>query len=274
MYISTQGLVKVVKRLEAELGTNLFIRTHQGIIPTADGTYFYEEMKDVIEKCRSVKKHFSAEEKAEKLRFAYTQGIMSMLTIDYIDKFKTEFPNIELILEEGTDKFIQNKIINGQADIGIISGPFDDSHLQSLFFTKVKNVVALNTNDVLAQKSKIAYADFNNRKVAMIAQASNTYRQLLDKIHASGAKPAQIYESDQLMFNHQRASENMCIGQSIELFTKQFAYPNTVIKNYEDDDFYWETYFVWLKSKPYTQTMDRFIDFTKQFLEMANAARP
>ena len=102
----------------------------------------------------------------------------------------------------------------------------------------------------------------------MIAQASNTYRQLLDKIHEFGANPSQIYESDQLMFNHQRASENMCIGQSIDIFTKQFAYPNTIIKDYEDGDFYWETYFVWLKDKPFTKTMEQFISFTKQFLKI------
>lgn len=42
-FISPQGLGKIIKGLEAELGGLLFVRTKTGVVPTESGKYLYEK---------------------------------------------------------------------------------------------------------------------------------------------------------------------------------------------------------------------------------------
>ena len=47
LFLSPQGLSKIIKALEEECGTALFVRTKEGLIPTESGKIFYEKSKEV-----------------------------------------------------------------------------------------------------------------------------------------------------------------------------------------------------------------------------------
>ena len=49
LFISPQGLGKLLDRLEQELRIQLFERTKQGLIPTEAGVFFYEKSQKLIE---------------------------------------------------------------------------------------------------------------------------------------------------------------------------------------------------------------------------------
>ncbi len=48
LFLSPQGLSKIIKGLEDECGSLLFVRTKDGLIPTESGKVFYEKSQKII----------------------------------------------------------------------------------------------------------------------------------------------------------------------------------------------------------------------------------
>ena len=48
LFITPQGLSRIISRLESELHTCLFKRTSSGMIPTKTGDYFYEQSQKLL----------------------------------------------------------------------------------------------------------------------------------------------------------------------------------------------------------------------------------
>ena len=55
LFITPQGLSRIISRLEEELHTLLFERTSSGMIPTKTGDYFYEQSQKILYRLEDLK---------------------------------------------------------------------------------------------------------------------------------------------------------------------------------------------------------------------------
>lgn len=49
-FVSQVAVSQQIKLIEKELGTSLFFRKRNKIVPTQDGEFFYQEAKDILSK--------------------------------------------------------------------------------------------------------------------------------------------------------------------------------------------------------------------------------
>ncbi len=49
LFITPQGLSRVIHNLETDLGTTLFMRTPSGMLPTDSGVYLYENSRTLLQ---------------------------------------------------------------------------------------------------------------------------------------------------------------------------------------------------------------------------------
>ena len=71
LYISQPNLSKGLRELEEELGTDLFIRTTQGIHPTPAGKVFLQSAKDILQRLDNLKEEIQSE-KEPRLNVLYS----------------------------------------------------------------------------------------------------------------------------------------------------------------------------------------------------------
>lgn len=270
LYMSPQGVVKVIQRLEDEFGTKLFSRTSKGVIPTASGDILYGDTLHIYKEYSDLRKKLNPEEIKTNLRFLYTQGIMSYLSITFLDAYASDHKDINLITEEMSDRFVLNSILDNSADIGIITGPVNDKRLQSRSFASMRFVLVVNTGSPLASMETIGFADLDNQKLALLSHNCFPYAQLMRRIKEAGASPCAVYEADQLPFNHERASKNGCVGQSIDFVAKHICYENTVCKYFSDETFTWDTCFIWKDENPNIGHIKEFITYTENWKQINN----
>ena len=265
LYMSPQGVVKVIQRLEDEFGTKLFSRTSKGVIPTNSGDTLYVDTLHIYEEYSDLKRKLNPAETKTNLRFLYTQGIMSYLSITFLDAYEKDHKDINLITEEMSDRFVLNSVLDDSADIGIITGPVSDTRLRSQAFSSMRFVLVVNTGSPLASRETISFADLNNQKLALLSHNCFPYTQLMCRMKEAGASPRAVYEADQLQFNHERASKNGCVGQSIDFVAKHIYYENTVCKYFSDETFTWDTCFIWKEENPNIDHIHEFITYTENW---------
>ena len=132
LYISQPAVSQAIKQLETQLGGQLFNRTHRGMELSETGG---KQIFSTVEK--ALKLFEEAESKYSELKDTAT-GIVKICASDtvsthfllpYIKEYHKRYPNVNLILQNGTSCETVELIKNGKGDIGFVNLPLDDSDI-------------------------------------------------------------------------------------------------------------------------------------------------
>ncbi|KAI3591907.1 Transcriptional regulator, LysR family [Cupriavidus sp. U2] len=128
-----------IRKLEASLGTPLFVRTTRGVRLTQAGEAALNDARRALfhaEQARAAAQSAAHGERGA-LRVGFVGSATYALLPRLIPAFRGEHPGIELILHESTSAAILDRIERGQLDAGLVrfpilsSGPFQLLPLES-----------------------------------------------------------------------------------------------------------------------------------------------
>lgn len=123
LYITQQGLSRSVRSLEKKLGVTLFQRTRNGIMLTPAGEVFQQYAVRVLDEYNALNAQLGGAEPltgTNRLSVVYAEGVMLRLSTDWIDAFRREHPDVELVLEEcSTTEETTRLVKEGKYDVGL-----------------------------------------------------------------------------------------------------------------------------------------------------------
>ena len=132
LYISQPAVSQAIKQLETQLGGKLFNRTHKGMELSDTGG---KQIFSIVEK--ALKLFDEAESKYAELKDTAT-GIVRICASDtvathfllpYIKEYHEKYPDVNLILQNGTSSETIELLKNNKGDIGFVNLPIDDSDI-------------------------------------------------------------------------------------------------------------------------------------------------
>ena len=104
LYITQPGLSKSMARLEAECGHQLFERTSKGVMLTPYGRALYARIDQLVAIMDEIESETLSLQRSRKLKVASTIGVLLYTGMAFTDDFEAAFPEIELFVEEGSDR--------------------------------------------------------------------------------------------------------------------------------------------------------------------------
>lgn len=122
LYITPQGLGKILDRLEREARVLLFNRTSKGLEPTDAGNFFYEKTGKIIKDMNELEAGMERFRNSNRLRIGFSCGFLRIISNAEIEKFASKHPALDVIYEEGINSVIKDKLVNNQLDIAFIIG--------------------------------------------------------------------------------------------------------------------------------------------------------
>ena len=132
LYISQPAVSQAIKQLETQLGGKLFNRTHKGMELSETGG---KQIFATVEK--ALKLFDDAESKYAELKDSAT-GVVRICASDtvsthfllpYIKEYHEKYPNVNLILQNGTSSETIEMLKNNKGDIGFVNLPIDDTDI-------------------------------------------------------------------------------------------------------------------------------------------------
>ena len=132
LYISQPAVSQAIKQLETQLGGKLFNRTHKGMELSDTGG---KQIFSMVE--QALKLFDEAESKYAELKDTAT-GIVRICASDtvathfllpYIKEYHERYPDVNLILQNGTSNETIELLKNNKGDIGFVNLPIDDSDI-------------------------------------------------------------------------------------------------------------------------------------------------
>ena len=133
-WVSQPTLTMQVKKLEDEIGMQLFDRGKQPLVPTKNGVVFIDKARRVIREFNKVKEFVSTEKEAVEGNFTF--GVIPTaapyLLPLFLPVFSQKFPNTLLTVRElQTDEIIL-RLKQGTLDLGVLATPLEDDEIREV----------------------------------------------------------------------------------------------------------------------------------------------
>jgi LysR family cys regulon transcriptional activator len=140
LYTSQSGVSKHIKDLEDELGVELFVRRGKRLLGlTEPGKELAQIVDRILLDTANIKRladQFAKSDRGEIL-IATTHTQARYALPGPISAFRKEFPNVHLVLHQGTPREIAAMLNDGTADIGIATESLEDTpeHVSFPFYS-------------------------------------------------------------------------------------------------------------------------------------------
>ncbi len=124
--VSQPTLTLSLQKLEEKLGTKLFHRTKQGVVPTEQGTLFYRKSHTLLEYWGEAQKgiYRSTSEIFGRFKVGCHQSVGAYVLPKFLDNLHAQAPGIEVELAHDFSRKITEGVVSYNIDIGFVVNPF------------------------------------------------------------------------------------------------------------------------------------------------------
>ncbi len=189
-------LSQAVRRLEKDLGADLFDRTHRQVRLTAAGMVLLDEARELL--AREARLRTIARRAGDGGLGALRAGVPPDTTVATLSSLLSacaeQSPGLTVDLQEITTEEQLRLLASGGLDVGLVHQPVDTTELRLGPQVRAELGVVLPRTSPLARLPEIALGDLSGHDLVLFprAQASGWYDRILDTCRAEGFVPGRL----------------------------------------------------------------------------------
>lgn len=183
--ISQPAISKSIKKLEEQLGGQLFVRTKRGVVLTEEGKEFYNYIKQAIEYINNAENKFTDLINLETgcIKIGISTTLTKEFLLPYLEEFHSLYPKIDIQIITSLTSDLLPRLKNGLIDIVILN--LNDKNygndIDIIKCRKINDCFIVNNKYKDLIDKEISLKELNNYPLILQARGSNT-REFLDNI--------------------------------------------------------------------------------------------
>lgn len=181
-FLSPAAASARLKTLEDQLSTRLFYRESKGLALTPAGSRLLRHARVIERQFEHVRSEFTefTKDSVGHIRiFANTTAVTEFMP-EVLARFLVERSAVTIDLQERLTRDIIRGVLDGSADLGIISGPINSDGLDLVHFSTDKLVLATSIRHPLAQKTEVSFSETLDYEHVSLHEGSTIYAFLND----------------------------------------------------------------------------------------------
>lgn len=186
LHIAQSAVSIGVKKLEQELGAELFIRRGRKTTLTVEGESLLENAKEIFKRLNQARQEIH--DLRGLLKGEVQVGLTPMLSSFFFPKiistFKRQYPALDISVQGDSAWNIQGKIKSGEIDIGIISGTLPDG-LESHHLLREEVVACVHRYHPLARHTRRPLEELLRQDLIQFKKGYYL-REFIDELAAQG----------------------------------------------------------------------------------------
>lgn len=265
LYMSPQGLSKIIKNIENELNARLLIRTSSGIELTESGRCFYEKVQDILASYAEMRNDILHIEQryAGAIDLLSAYGILRLVTPECINNFREEHPEIGFTYREYPDCEVERKFLGKDGNIAFSIGPFQEGLYDATELASFPMKLMVHRNHPLAEKETVTIEDLKGEKLYIESSEFKLHHIITDKCKAAGFQPNIVFETSGFSLCHKMCRENKGISVTVDFVSEDLsgadlAGENLILLPFSDGDYNWTAYMLTRKGERLTAEMECF----------------
>lgn len=221
LYISPQGLGKLLDRLEHELRAPLFDRTKQGLIPTEAGVFLYDKSQKLLTDMQEIEQGLELiRNKKKTFHIGYSCGLIRMLPMKKMEAFQAAFTGNDIIWDEGSNQDVKDRLVKGQLDIALVIGRVAATDFVEKEVSSKQMCAIVPSNHSLYDKDSIQIRDLKDEQLITLNEKYQSYTNLLNTCEREGFYPNIRAKTMEAAMIYEFVSEGLGIGIDVDIHSK------------------------------------------------------
>lgn len=221
VYISPQGLSKIIRQLEYDLDTELFYRGAHGMEPTEAAEVLYARARHIIYLLDDIKKEISILG-GSKTALHMVISFSGSLAVPYeiLQRFMEVQPQVQLKIDEYPDEYPINELFQDEADVGIVLGHEGIAHCTYEILVPGRTVIVAKKGHPLSEKKELSIQDLRDVTIILKATEPGRDNPLQEACEKAGFLPKILYVSGNLLAARRTCKQSLAVMESVDLIEK------------------------------------------------------
>lgn len=157
-YLSPPSASARIKSLEHETGQQLLVRGNKGISLTSAGELFLRQARLVLRQMDFLQEEMTNSNAGHIRLYANTTAVTEFLP-EIMATFLSDRPGVTVDLQERLTQDILRSVLDGTADLGIVSGDINEPGLEAIRFSTDHLMLAIPNGHALASRKSVSLAE-------------------------------------------------------------------------------------------------------------------
>ena len=190
LYMTTPGAVKIVDRLEEELGVQLFVRMRTGVSLTPAGHALLRHAPAYIRRTEHIVSEVRRAEtrRENQIEVCMTWGLLSFFPGDFLSRFVRMNPDVQLSVHNYPLMECEQILTTCRADIGLYFGSMSDPALEVLFHRSSPLVALIAQDHPLAAMEELTMADLRGYRLLVVNNDPGVTEELQGELSSVGCE--------------------------------------------------------------------------------------
>ena len=269
LYMTPQGTSKVLKNLEIEMGSQLFVRDKSGMKLTESGERFRDYARKDVDDYYQVKKDILHIEQRQKkvvdLLSAY--GILRLLTPDCLVAFKKKYPDIEFHYREYPDLPVEQLFAGNEGNVAFSIGDFDE-HLYYVVPLETFSIrLLVNEKHPLAQKESVTIEDLRGEPMFIESSQFHIYHLIMEKCERAGFEPDIVFQTSGFSLCHKMVKENKGISFAVDFVYDDMWEKGLKLIPFSDGTYEWKACMITRRDEEENEGVQCFRKHVQEWLQ-------
>lgn len=122
LYVAQPALSAQIKKLEAELGVQLFERSSAGVTPTAAGLCLYEDARRLLSDAAAIRDRMrrTPEGPEGSVTIALPFMLASLFMGPALERLRRDYPRVRVFVHDALSPAVTQSMLDRRADVGIL----------------------------------------------------------------------------------------------------------------------------------------------------------
>jgi DNA-binding transcriptional LysR family regulator len=193
LHLAQPALSQQVRKLELELGVDLFHRTKRGVALTSAGSVFLDEARRLLchadEAARTARNVRNGV--AGRLRVGHVADAIPSALPRALAAFAARNPGIEILSEAVQSRRGIEDVRNGRLDVAVIGLPAPTEGLKTTPFAVEQTVAAVSNQHILSGRAELSLPALDSTPLVLLPRATNPafYDGAIAAVRAAGVAP-------------------------------------------------------------------------------------
>lgn len=264
LHVAQPSITVAIKKLEDELGVQLFDRNQKQITLTSEGQIFLSRVEKILTDVQDavLEMHDYHELKRGAISVGVPPMIGSFLFPEIFANFRKIYPNIDLTISEEGSLAIKEMLEQGVLDLGIIILSENSKFLETFPIRDNEILACLPHDHHLSLQKSISFSDLKREKFIMLKEDTYHRQIILEKCAQEGFIPEIILSSSQIETIRALVASGLGISFLIDSIAKK---KKDLISIPLSDPINIQIALAWKKDKYLSKASQAFIEFIKNF---------
>lgn len=223
LFITPQGLSRVIHNLETDLGTSLFERTPGGMLPTESGTYLYENCHTLLRELNALETGIRRlQNRDSRIEISFACGVLNVFPIQKLEKYKMQFPDTSVQWEESSNQEVMDKVLKGETDVGFVIGQVTGKGLWVKELFSINLSVLIYEGHPLFERERLSVIDLRGEPLISLNEKYYCYHSLVQRCGDFGFAPDIVVKTMEGQLIYRFCKEKIGLGIVVDIHKDEF----------------------------------------------------